>query len=82
MHLRGIHTLVIEGCAQATLTGAGLAHLRGIRALGMYSSRPDLVAAARALSLPVNVRDATSYGGFHYIFDERGWEEEEGGEHA
>jgi hypothetical protein len=74
-HLAGIHTLVIECCDQVTLTGAGFVHLRGISALGMFRSRPDLVAAARGLGLPVNVRDCTSYGGLHYTFDERGWDD-------
>ncbi len=77
MHLRGIHTLVIEGCTQATLTGAGFVHLQGIRALGMHSSRDNLVAAARSLGLPANRRDATAWGGLHYTFDEREGEEDD-----
>jgi hypothetical protein len=72
VHLRGIQTLVIENCTQDTLTGAGFAHLRGIRALGMYKSRPDLVAAARGLGLPMNAQDCTSYGGLHYTFSRLG----------
>jgi hypothetical protein len=60
-------------CTQATLTGAGFAHLQGVRALGMCDSRANLVAAARGLSLPVNTRGRTSAGALHYTFDERGW---------
>ena len=70
--LRGIHTLVIDHCAphceQATLTGAGFAHLQGISALGMYCSRPDLVAAARGLGLPVYVRGFTFVGALRCTF--------------
>jgi hypothetical protein len=79
-HLRGIHTLVILGCIQASLTGAGFAHLRGIRALDMYFSRADLVAAARDLGLPVNVRGCSSYGSLHCTFDEREGDGEDGEE--
>ena len=69
-HLRGIHTLVIEGCTQATLTAAALAHLRGVSALGMLDSRPDLVAAAHELGLPVNVQAHPSLGGLFYTFND------------
>ena len=67
-----IHTLVMEGCTQATITGATFAHLQGIQALGMYECRADQVATARSLGLRVNTRGCTS-GGLHYTFDERGW---------
>ena len=33
------------------------------------------MATARSLGLRVNTRDCTSYGGLHYTFDERGWDE-------
>ena len=59
---------MIVSCTQATLTGAGLAHLQGIHALGMCDSRADLVAAARDLGLPVNARIWASLGGLHYTF--------------
>ena len=62
---------MIESCDQATLTGSGLAHLQGIRALGMRGCSDDLVAAARGLGLPANTNSDTSYGGLHYTFDER-----------
>jgi hypothetical protein len=75
VHLRGIHTLVMNWCDQAKLTGPVFSHLQGIRALGMYSCRADLVAAARGLGLPVNTRRSTSFGALHYTFDERGWME-------
>jgi len=75
VHLRGIHTLVIEYCPQATITGATFVHLQGIQAMGMRSCRDDLVATARSLGLRVNTRDPTSYRALHYTFDERGWGE-------
>jgi hypothetical protein len=37
----------------------------------MHKSRADLVATARSLGLPVNKRDATTWGALHYTFDER-----------
>jgi hypothetical protein len=74
VHLRGAHTLVIDWCTQATLTGAGFAHLQGIRALGMSNSRPELVAVARGLGLPVSTLGEFFLDGLHYSFDERGSE--------
>jgi hypothetical protein len=76
LHLRGIDTLVMDSCTQATLTGAAFAPLRGgIRALGLYNSRPDLVAAARGLGLPVCTRFSVASGGLHYTFDKIRWGE-------
>jgi hypothetical protein len=51
VHLRGIHTLDIMHCAQATLTEAALAHLAGIAELNVYGCRPAFVRAAKALGL-------------------------------
>ena len=33
MHLRGIHTLCMYGCSQASITDAAFVHLRGIHTL-------------------------------------------------
>ena len=73
VHLRGIHTLVIDDCRQATITGATFAHLQGIQALGMYRCRADQLATARSLGLRINTRRLTSYNWLHITFDERGW---------
>ena len=56
---------------QATITGAGFAHLKGIHALGMFGCSGEQTATARSLGLPVTTRDCTSFGGLHYTFDER-----------
>ena len=71
VHLRGVHTLVIEGCNPDTITGTTLAHLKSIHALGMYNCSDEQVATARSLGLPVHTRDCTSCGALHYTFDER-----------
>ena len=53
-HLRGVHTLIMGGYFQPSITGATLSHLRGIRVLYMYDCQPAVIAAARALRLPVS----------------------------
>ena len=53
VHLRGVHTLDMRGCTQPTITGATLSHLRGVRILYIYGCVPAVIAAARALRLPV-----------------------------
>ena len=60
---------------KAPITGAGFAHLQGIRALGMFECRADQVEAARGLGLRVNTHKVMSFGWLHYTFDERGWGE-------
>ena len=50
-HLRGIHTLSMWGCTG--ITNAGLAPLVGIQALIMEGCAPAVIAAARALGLPI-----------------------------
>jgi hypothetical protein len=50
-HLTGIHTLDMSLCKQ--VIGAGFAHLTGIQTLDMRSCNPTVIAAARALRLPV-----------------------------
>ena len=53
VHLRGVQTLDMSGCTQPTITGATLSQLRGVRLLGMNDCRPAVIAAARALRLPL-----------------------------
>ena len=53
VHLRGIHTLAMDGCTQAGITDAAFVHLNGIRALIMDGCSPTCIAAARALGLPI-----------------------------
>jgi hypothetical protein len=48
-HLAGLHTLSLFGCRQQGLTRGAFAHLRGIKELVVYDSRPDLVDAASAV---------------------------------
>ena len=52
-HLRGIHSLHMSHCFQATITGSAFAHLHGIHTLDMSHCRANVIAAARALGLPV-----------------------------
>ena len=52
-HLRGIQLLDMRHRYQATITGATFAHLRGMRVLYMGGCSPAVIAAARALGLPV-----------------------------
>ena len=61
----------MQGCDQATITGAGFSYLKGINALGMNGCDNVQVAIARSLGLPVNTRSWTSVGALHYTFDER-----------
>ncbi len=68
MHLRGIHTLVMSGCRQATIAGATFASLQGIAALGLSDCGDAAVAAAQSLGLPVRHR-ASRLGAFHYTFE-------------
>ena len=67
----------MEGCNQATITGAGLAHLVGITCLGMADCREETIAAALELGLPVATRLYTRYGPFDSSLVEREAEEEE-----
>ena len=53
VHLRGVHTLDMRCCSQPSITGATLSHLRGVRMLSMHGCQPAVIAAARALRLPV-----------------------------
>ena len=53
MHLRGIHTLVMNGCRRATITGASFSSLLGIHALVMRDCSEEQHAAAYSLGLPV-----------------------------
>ncbi len=59
----------MEFCTQATLTGAGFAHLQGICALGMYGCRADQVAAARGLGLPLHTHLGFYSDGLSYTFN-------------
>ena len=68
----GIHSLVIEGCTQATITGVRLEHLKGISRLGMFLCRDEAIAAAGSLGLPVARRRYTRYGAFDTSFVEEG----------
>ena len=42
----------MAGCSQPTITGAGLAHLPGLRRLAMEDCAPEVVSAALGLGLP------------------------------
>ena len=53
VHLRGVQTLDMSGCTQPPITGATLSQLRGVRLLDMNDCRPAVIAAARALRLPL-----------------------------
>ena len=63
---------MIEGCDQATITEAGLAHLVGVTHLGMYRCSEGAIAAAEGLGLPVAKRMYTHYGAFDTSFVEVG----------
>ena len=54
VHLRGVHTLKMNYCTQPSITGATLSNLRGVRSLQMAGCKPAVIAAARALNLPVD----------------------------
>ena len=56
VHLRGIHTLKMWGCAcgQTSITGATFAHLRGVHVLCMQYCRASVRDAAMRAGLPVN----------------------------
>ena len=69
---KGIHSLVMSWCDQATITGEGLEHLQGISRLGMYECRAEAKAAAESLGLPVAERIYTWYGAFDTSFVELG----------
>jgi hypothetical protein len=62
VHLRGIRTLVLDRCAQATITGATFASLAGIEALCLKGCSAEVIAAARALGLPVPAAGLYSLG--------------------
>ena len=51
VHLRGLHTLYMRHCGQATLTDAALVHLVGIISLDVYGCRPAFIRAAKARGL-------------------------------
>ena len=53
VHLRGIRTLALDRCTQATITGATFSSLAGIKALCLEGCSAKVIAAARALGLPV-----------------------------
>ena len=67
------------GCTQATITGAGLEHLKGISRLGMYLCTDEAIAAAESLGLPIARRMYTHYGAFDtsFVEKEEGEESEE-----
>jgi hypothetical protein len=64
VHLRGIRTLSLGDCRQATITGATFSSLAGIEALCLDGCSAKVVAAARALGLPVPALGLDSLGGF------------------
>ena len=50
VYLRGIHTLNMTGCKQATITDAAFVHLRGIHTLEIYGCSYLARKAAASLS--------------------------------
>jgi hypothetical protein len=58
----------MPGCTQATITGAGLEHLKGISRLVMHLCADEAIAAAESLGLPVAKRRYTYYGAFDTSF--------------
>jgi hypothetical protein len=68
VHLRGIRTLVLDFCTQATITGATFSSLAGIDALCLRDCSAELIAAARALGLPVHPSGIRSLGGLQCEF--------------
>ncbi len=68
LHLRGIRTLVLDFCTQATITGATFSSLAGIDTLCMLDCSAGLIAAARALELPVPPIGFYSLGGLPVEF--------------
>jgi hypothetical protein len=68
VHLRSIRTLVLDFCTQATITGATFSSLAGIDVLCMRHCSAELIAAARALGLPVPPLGILSLGGLQCEF--------------
>jgi hypothetical protein len=59
---------VMDFCTQATITGATFSSLAGIDALCMRHCSAELIAAARALELPVPPNGFYSLGGLQCEF--------------
>ena len=53
VHFKGIQTLDMRCCDQATITDAAFQHLRGIKVLQMYFCRAVCIQAAKDAGLPV-----------------------------
>jgi hypothetical protein len=66
VHLRGIHTLVMDYCSQATITGATFSSLQGISMLAVRGCSDVAIATAQSLGLPVGTQRG-GYGALTYV---------------
>jgi hypothetical protein len=70
VHLRGIRTLAMDQCTQATITGATFSSLAGIGFLGIDGCSGVVAAAAHALELPVTLEEPLGFGGAFYPWEQ------------